>query len=258
MTLRKLKVSFQKHKQTTIIVSCIFFTLMLAASTEGALSSSASLQSYGTLAYAQPTPTPAPAPNEAALNDGNWYTDTTWAKCPTLDVYSDTSTTHQGESTFRVEPDMTSAGNAGADHWGPSVKPGDHIVMSCWIKTGGVTPVSYAGARIGFDIYGAQARICGVQSVQQASDGCRTPSTDISVEENYVHWGSDWTLRTWDFIMPSTYISDGGSAQISNNYAQGQAVAPTTIVPWLQVWDVNYPNGAYTCWFSDFTLNINP
>lgn len=255
MILSKLRVSFQKHKQTTVIAVWMFLALMLAASTEGALSSSASLQSHGTVAYAQPTPTPSPAPNKAALNDGNWYTDTTWAKCPTLNVYSDTSITHQGKPTFRVEPDMTSAGNSGADHEGPAVKPGDHIIMSVWIKTGGVTPVSYAGARIGFDIYSAQARITGVHSVQQASDGCRTSD---GIDENYVHWGSDWTLRTWDFIMPSSYISDGGSAQISNNYAQGQAVAPATIVPWIQVWDVNYPNDAYISWFSDFTLYINP
>ncbi len=229
--------------------------MFLLASTQGALTYSTSLQSSGTVKYVQPTPTPYPAPNKAAFNDGNWYTDTTWAKCPTLNVFTDTLVTHDGKPTFRVEPDWSSAVNPGADHWGPTIKPGDHIIMSVWIKTGGVTPVSYAGARMGFDIYGAQARITGVHSVQQATDGCRTWT---GIDENYVHWGSNWALRSWDFIVPSTYISDGGSSQISNNYAQGQAVTPVTMVPWIQVWDVNYPNNVYKCWFSDFTLNINP
>ena len=111
---------------------------------------------------------------------------------------------------------------------------------------------------MGFDIYGSDGRITGVHSQAQAADGCRTPSTDSSIDTNYVHWGSDWTLRTWDFIVPSTYISDGGSASISKNYASGSAVTPVTIVPWLQVWSSNFPTNAYTCYFSDFQLYINP
>lgn len=209
-----------------------------------------------------PTPTPSPTSttsttrtsNVAAFNDENWYTDVTWTKIPAGNVAWETSTTHNGALTLKVTPDFTN-GNSGADHDGLTVHPGDHIVMSVWIKTGGSVPVSYAGARMGMDVYGSTGRITGVHSVQQASDGCRSTT---GIDENYVHWGSDWTLVTWDFVMPATYISDGGSASISNNYANGQAVTPATIIPWIQVWDANYPNNAYTCYFSDFQVHINP
>ena len=255
MQIASTLVRVTRASKKLSFIAWIFIFLILAITTEGAISNSSLLQSYGAVTYTQHGPTPSPAINYASFKDGGWFTDTTWKKCPTLNVYKDTIITYWGQETFRVEPDRTSTVNSGADHWGPTIKPGDHIIMSVWIKTGGVDPVSYAGGRMGFDVYGSEARITGVHSVQQASDGCRTWT---GIDENYVHWGSDWTRRSWDFIVPSTYISDGGSSQISKNYAQGQAVTPVTIVPWIQVWGINYPNDVYTCWFSGYTLNINP
>lgn len=214
-------------------------------------------QSFGSVTYPPlPTPIQTFGTNWASFDDNGWFTDSTWVRCPALNVFADTTITHQGQPTFRVELDSSGSGNSGADHWGPTIKPGDHVVMSCWMKTGGSAAVPYAGARMGFDIYGSDGRITGVHSLAQAADGCRTPSTDSSIDTNYVHWGSDWTLRTWDFIVPSTYISDGGSASINKNYASGSTVTPVNMVPWIQVWGSTYPNNIYTCYFSDFQLHI--
>ena len=205
--------------------------------------------------------------NWAAIDNGKWFTDATWEPCPVSNVYYEYTVTHNDQPTWRIQPDFSSDENSGTDHWGPSIQPGDHIVMSCWIKTGGTTKdaKSYAGARIGFDIYGKldnkDVRIGGASSEESASDG---GISTVGIAENYVPWGSDWVYRVWDFIVPKTYISDGGSVNISSNYKEGLPVQPATIVPWIQIWtwgsdpSTQYPNGAYTSYFSDFKLYINP
>ena len=81
--------------------------------------------------------------NLASINDGQWVTDYPYGTIvPALNVYTDTSTTYKGSSTFRVDP---TSDNSGADHNVISIKPGDHLVITCWIKTSGTTPTSYAG-----------------------------------------------------------------------------------------------------------------
>ena len=80
----------------------------------------------------------------ASINDGQWVTDYPYGTTvPALNVYTDTSTKYNGSPTFRVNP---TSDNSGADHNVISIKPGDHLVITCWIKTGGTTPTSYAGS----------------------------------------------------------------------------------------------------------------
>jgi hypothetical protein len=191
----------------------------------------------------------------ASINDGQWVTDYPYGTTvPALNVFTDTSTTYNGSPTFRVDP---TSDNSGADHNVISIQPGDHLVITCWIKSGGATPTSYAGARIGLDYYAASPwkRISAANSLLQASTGNRDSS---DLDANYVHWGTNWTQVTWDFIVPATVVSDGGSGQTSSQYPAGQAVAPTAIIPWIQVWCNTYPTNAYSCWFSSYALYVNP
>lgn len=247
-----LRNCIRKHGKAAIL--SFILGLLLIASTHAALSSVASIQTYGTVTYPpRPLSIQTEATNWASFSDNCWYTDSTWKRCPTLDVYADTTATHQGQPTFRIEPDFSGNGNSGADHWGPAVKPGDHIVMGCWIKTGGSTPQSFAGGRMGLDYYDRSDHAISA-AVSQLSASTGTYGTDAEVNHNYVHWGSDWTYRQWDFIVPATVQGSGQSTY----YPVGSSGIPALVVPWIQVWDINYPDNACTCWFSGFTLYVNP
>ena len=212
---------------------------------------------------ATPTQTPTPtAPvysssaNLAPINDGKWWSDSSWQRCPASNIYYDTSTTHNGSPTWRVQ----SGTNYGPDHAGISVKPGDHIVMQCWIKTSGTPSGAYSnmGARIGLDYYtaGWGQRIMGCGSPTDASTGKGWPN--VARQENtsptcVVDWGSDWKLITWNFVVPSQAMGDQNNGA---NIPQGHYAVPGTIVPWCQIYG-SYAT-TYTSWFSDFQLYINP
>ena len=145
-----------------------------------------------------PTPTIQPNGNNLALiNDGQWWTDNTWQKCPAANVYYDTSITHNGAPTWRVQ----SGNNWGPDHAAITVHGGDHVVMSCWIKTAGSPSGTYTniGARIGLDYYTGnwQQRIMGAGSPTDASTGVGWPN--VARQENtapsvIVDYGSDCGL----------------------------------------------------------------
>ncbi len=212
-----------------------------------------------------PTPTPTPTPNGnnlAPINDGQWHSDSSWNICPADNIYYDTTTTHNGAPTWRIEPGASLA----VDHdWGMlAIKPGDHIVMKCWVKTSG-TPdsvVGRSGATVAFDVYGnyggTWARI-----------GCCNSPGFIPLQGNYgngwpsdsatwlVNWGNNWVLKTFDFIVPSQWWGDG--AMSSHQVPRGTYATPAWICPWLMV-TANYGSniGTYTTWVSDFQLYINP
>jgi hypothetical protein len=222
-----------------------------------------------------PTPTPAPTPqpttppngnNLAPINDGKWHSDYSWNSPPADNIYFETNPVnmHNGALTFRVEAGGPSLA---VDHaWGSlAVKPGDHIVMSCWVKTSG-TPDSVlgrSGATVGMDMYtgsynGDWARIGACNSpgfvAIKGNWGAGWPSDGATW---MVPWGSNWVLRTYDFIVPNLWWGDGGLS--SHQVARGTYVAPQFICPWLQI-SANYGStqGTYTTWFSDFQLYINP
>jgi hypothetical protein len=190
----------------------------------------------------------------APINDGQWYTDSSWTSCPTQNVYYDYSTTYQGNPTFVVYP----GSNFGADHNTIPIHPGDHIVMSCWIKTSGSNPQPNTGARIGMDIYGATGRITGLGSPQEAAAGVSYPTEYINEDAYYVHWGSDWTKVTWDFYVPWSYVGDGGFGYAQGQVPLGQYATPTACIPWIEIYGQNGYSSTYTSWFSDFQFYVNP
>jgi len=200
--------------------------------------------------------------NLAPINDGNWWTDSDWTNINmatgTETVFYDTTTTHNGAPTWRINAaDSSTPNNFGADHGGISLKPGDQIIMSCWIKTSGVAAGAYTGARIGLDWYGANGRIGGAGSQQEAAAGISYPNAPQSLQQteaaNYVPWGSDWTFMQWTFTVPALITADGYGAYPINAQA-----APTWCIPWTQIYGQNGFKNTFTSWFSDFQFYVNP
>jgi len=212
------------------------------------------------------TPVRADNTNLCPINDGNWFTDNGWCSCPALNVFYDTSTTYQGNPTWRVEP---ANGVNPSPEWGPdhdliSISPGETIVMECWVKTSGVAGAYGTGARIGLDYYGTPngqlSRICGISSPDEAGKGEGWPSYSSSQDETsacMIPWGTNWSLIYWSFTVPNQAEGDsgGGLNQIPTN----QWCAISGCVPWCQVWGAQ-TDGSSTCtsWFSDFQFYINP
>jgi hypothetical protein len=211
------------------------------------------------IATPKPTSTPISTPfnanNLAPINDGKWYSDASWSTCPADNIYYDTQITHNGMPTWRFEP-----GNSyGVDHEGISVKGGDHVVMSCWIKTTG-TPTGWGGqfsAHIGMDFYGVLngqwARIGGMCSTNDLNNlgAGNEPLTQ------YVNYGSDWTFVYWDFTVPTTWYSDGAVAG-PHQFPAGQYATITEAFPWCGSFSNWGSYGTETAWFSDFQLYVNP
>jgi hypothetical protein len=130
-----------------------------------------------------------------------------------------------------------------------NIKPGDHIVAKCWMKTdpsgfGDTNP--YSGARIGLDFYGSAGRILGIE-------GNAYPETDAAQRANYVPWGtSTWTQRTIEITVPATFSADGDLG-----YPAGSVVVPTSFVMWMQGWSSSYGStDPAKIWFADAELYI--
>jgi hypothetical protein len=170
-------------------------------------------------------------------------------------VVLDTSVLYNGSPSIRVDP-VGRTGNTGREVNGPwlSIKPGDHIVFKCWMKTSASTlgdTSQYSGARIGIDFY-TDKYIVGTST----PDGkTRTPAGYPAGEElNYVHWGtSTWTQIVMDFVVASKYPAEG------SGYSFGQMVTPTHILPWMQVYSSTYgTSDSGKAWFANAQLYINP
>ena len=217
--------------------------------------------------------------NLAPINDGNWFTDEGWASCPTQNVFYDTSTTHNGAPTFRVEtansvnpPNPWDGGvfpgNWGADHGAIDLKPGDYVIIKGWIKTSGSAADSGTGARFGLDYYhtagGVWQRICGINSQTDAQTGTGYPNSDhADIYTNFVPWGTGWTFKQWDFIVPAQALSDLSPqmqplSSTQNQIGTGQWASIGAIIPWVMIYGQNGWANTYTSWFSDFKVFVNP
>ncbi|MGO8805803.1 MAG: hypothetical protein ACLQO7_04255 [Candidatus Bathyarchaeia archaeon] len=202
---------------------------------------------------ATPAPTSAPAGNSLiSIDDGDWYTDSQWLKCPALNVVLDTTDTYADSPSWEV---ALSSMNSGVDHGGINISPGDTVVFSCWIQTSAATLSAdsgnpQAGGRLGIDIYG----------VNGASYGSVTPngiSSQISDSFNtYVKFGTNvWTQVTMTFVLSSTYTAN----QVTNGQPVGTLFTPSFCIPWCQVWsDSQGSNEHGTAWFADPQLTITP
>jgi len=254
------KLEWKKTPAFTLLLILIACILLLSQVDAAISTSQIVLTASGTITYATPTstpmstptpnptatPTPSPIPTSTPSANNNlaplpaaW--DLTYGTGPQI-IFLDSSVTFNGEPTIRLDQhtsaDMNSARECNSG--GYSIKPGDRVVFSCWMKTtasgyGDTNP--YSGARIGIDLYASSTRIGALQSATY-------PDTDVGVRLNYVNWGtSQWTKRTIDFVVPQTI---GGAT-------------PTGMILWLQVWSSTYGStDPGQAWFANTELYINP
>ena len=217
------------------------------------------------------TPTSSPTPNTITNNlapsPNGWSTATNgmwYAAGGVANDVLDKSVLYNGAPTIRQDPIWSTNDNYAREVNGPwlAIKPGDHIVFSCWIKTsassyGDTNPCS--GARIGIDFYGEGGVITGTASPNGAS---WTPSGSWATNTylNYVHWGtSTWTQIVMSFTVASSYSASPGYAGNQNNFYVGQWVTPTGIIPWMQVWSSTYgASDSGQAWFANAQLTITP
>ena len=176
-------------------------------------------------------------------------------------TYLDNNVLHDGYSSVRMEKGDGSKAreiwcmDATQGHNWIQVNPGDHIFFSVWMKTNQSSINDYnitSGVRIGIDFYNGSSRINGIQS----PDGSYWTEKDgfpANSYLNYVQWNSNWTLRTMDFTVQSSYPTDPYGA-----YFNGTLVTPDRMIPWVQVWSEENENlDEGTVWFSGSQLYIN-
>jgi hypothetical protein len=199
---------------------------------------------------ATPTPTPTATPTQISSSPNlipsanYWYPyEVSPAPC-SVNVHLDNNVLFNGNPSIRIDQHTGADTNTGreADTNWHGVSPGQHIVFSCWIKTSGSSigynsAVGYGG-RIGIDFYNS-GYVTGISW----AGAYTTQPTYQQVVNNFVNWNTGtWTLRTLDFIVPSTIYDVNGVAH-----------TPTGIIPWIQV---QLSNDAGSVWFADATLYI--
>ena len=189
----------------------------------------------------------------------DWRIGETW-NAPT---YLDNNVLYNGEPSIRMEKGTDASksreildADKTQSNWCVRIKPGDHIVFKVWMKTSASTigdTSSSSGVRLGIDFYSSGSRITGSQS----PDGSVwTPSGGYPSNQNlnFVKWGSDWTQRTMDFIVPNQYPTDGWLGG-----TKGVMTTPNGMVPWIQVWSDSHQNADNgIAWFAHAEVYINP
>jgi hypothetical protein len=209
-------------------------TARAQSSSQASSSSRVSISLQGRITY------PPSNVNLAVIPDGFSLTFGTVAQY----AFVDYTVFHYGTVSIRIDPTIPSASREIDGKW-RNCKPGDHIVMRCWIKTGTPTNTDpLSGARIGIDLYAAAPQAGYVNIV----DG--HPHDGAEHLASVVRWGSDWTLKTWDFIVPSTfYTKDNAGNTIP-------AVQIKGFIPWLDARPSDWANSH--AYFADAELYINP
>ena len=203
------------------------------------------------------TPKPTPSPTNTPQSSINFeplsafYSDANHYGYASVD----SSTLHNGDPSIRVGPDYV-RGTREVDGAWISVKPGDHIVFSCWIKTAAFsTSDPYAGARIGMDFYVQSSQGLGIATIDAQGHQAGHPNDVENVAGVCrVPWGNGWTLVTWDVYVPTTYFTyvTTGTA---GNPCSCNSVQISSMVGWFSVGGVT--DNAYA-WFADSSLYVNP
>jgi len=219
----------EKRKRLTFLFCLILCYSLFQLTARAQSSSQATVSSSGSITYPSSNVNLEVIPDDFSLTMGS---------APQY-AYIDTSVTHNGHVSIRVEQDYV-VGTREVDGTWRTVHPGDHIVIQCWIKTSTPTDSDpYSGARVGADIYGGGASYIVDSYPHDGSEHLNS----------LVHWGSDWTLKTWDFIIPSTtYTHDHAGNSIP-------ATQVTSIVVWLDARPTDWSSYA---WFSDAAMYVNP
>ena len=193
----------------------------------------------------------------------------------------DYGTLHNGNPSIRLGPDYV-RGTREVDGAWINVKPGDHIVMSVWVKTA-ACPTStdpQGAATFGWDFETSHSSVApnSLAIVDVSSDGTQaghpnsaergwgvgTYGSSINgasglsqVNGNIVRvpWGTDWTLIVWDFTVPTTYYTYVTTGASYPNAVSTSPVQIDTMVPWFE--GRNLSDNAYA-YFSEPQLYINP
>lgn len=202
-----------------------------------------STSSVSTTPTSTPTPTPTTTPYPTTQYSGNnlaaipsgW--DLSGNGLPQSEWFAHIDYSVLGPSgnpSIRLDPDQagTERDIFPVDYW-QTVKPGDHIIFSIWIKTSssslGLNGDSSYGGRIGIDFYDP------VNGDQYGIN--RQYSVPLTRAGSFVPWGtSTWTQFTYDVTVPAGSHING-------------------MIPWIQVLQINDQGQA---WFADAQLYINP
>lgn len=181
------------------------------------------------------------------------YTGNEWGIGGVANVVLDTSVQHNGANSLRIDPTGATGNTAReANSYYLNVQPGNHIYFAVWIKTSAAAVgETDRCARFGLDFYGSGGRIQGIQT----PDG--TPWTlaggwPANEDNQFVDWGSDWTLKVMEFTVAATYDADYWCGE---GYSLGDHAVPTGCIPWYQV--ASSVDGGEG-WFSDPVFYVNP
>ena len=240
------------------------FAIMNADTTSPALSLSPT-----TTTTVTPTPTPTPKatispflPNLAPIldkwGDYNIFGDVCFGnpKIYPQITHADFSVTHNGNPSVRIDgPGAWPNGAREVNHGWITVKPGDHIVFKCWIKT---NPSSIGdGGTIAFDCYGPNERIMEVhpRTIQtEIWNGGSQPTgwSGMAGSVIYIPYGRDWTKITIDVNIPYTTFTH-------NDWQQPLSYGPQQIAGILPILAASWNHGeSASVWFADAELYINP
>jgi hypothetical protein len=175
-------------------------------------------------------------------------------------IHLDTVVTHNGHVSIRLDPYLGVGSNnlRECDGTWLKCKPGDHIVVKCWIKTS-ASSLGDAdfrhGGRIGGDLYAHTSVGYGIVDAigVPLGDNVWPPgSSQIGPVDCIVTWGHDWTLKQWEIIVPNfvyTTVQRGGTKTPCD------PIQVDSFVLWL---DVRPVADLGQVWFADAELYINP
>jgi hypothetical protein len=241
----------EKRKWLTCLFCLILCYSLFQHIARAQSSSQASVFSQGSITYLPSNVNLAVIPDDWNIGFGNG---------PQI-IFLDYTVVHTlGKPSIRLEPHTSADVNTAREcdgTWYP-VKPGDHIVAKCWIKTDNSTPTEnadpYHGGRIGIDFYAPLGN--GHITIVDGLPGNVNPyfgDPGANHLAAMVHWNTSvWTLKTWDIIIPSViYTKD----------VLGNTIPATPItqcVLWMQAMQVNDGTALGNAWFADAELYINP
>ena len=182
-----------------------------------------------------------------------------------------------GQPSIQVHGPDTSGRNTGeVDGAWIAVSPGDHVIMTVWVKTTASSPNidQQGGAVFGWDFdahtsqgYGiigythdlqaghpnGSERGWGPDQFGHTGEGDEPDFSCVAGEICRVPWGTtDWTQIVWDFIVPTSYYS----WVWTSGAVACDAVQIDSLVPWFEVRNIVADDGY--AWFSDPELFVNP
>lgn len=108
--------------------------------------------------------------------------------------------TYNGSPSLRNDPASPYLPREVNGKW-TAVKPGDHILFKAWMKAEPSPLRTLYGVRIGIDWYGANANLGGT-SYNPLGTVPNEVQTTLETNLNFVPWGSDWTFREIDLLVP--------------------------------------------------------